>query len=683
MAVVAYHLDFGFLSGGFLGVDLFFVLSGFLITSLLVEEHGATGAVALVTFWGRRAKRLLPALFAMLAIVFIYVAVVGHFDLFGGVSISLSSLRRDGIATIFYVANWNLIFEHQSYFAQFMAPSPIQHTWSLAIEEQFYLLFPFAAVGLLARPASKLRRFAWLVMAVLAAASAIEMALLFHPGTDPSRVYYGTDTRAFDLLIGAAVAFATAGRGPLPERIGRRLELAAWPAAFILAVFWVIAGTHGQLPRDFMYRGGFLLCALLAAVIIAAAALRPSSLAARAVALKPLVAIGVVSYGVYLWHWPVIILINPSSTGLTRWPLDIFRIALIAVLTELSYVLLERPLRRRAYSRRQSRIILPVSFASMIVVLVVMTAPSVALAPVLPPSPTSPVVGTGPFKTIPGSGGYGSQQRISLGRLIDPAHPLRVGFFGDSLVAESYLGLAAALRSTGEVTTSSTAVAGWGLTSQTNNPFLQLRQFRYFHNPEIYIGAWGWDNAAAAKDPVGYQQMLQRAIDTLTKGSGGGSGVLLLTFPTPGTIPFFYQPSARANFDDAANIAAWDAAAHKAAADNPGRVMVLPVTDSVLLPGRQYTAWLPPGSAPRAPYDNWVRVRKTDGVHLCQNGTVRVATALATDLQQLVGLGPMRGKWWTGPWSSEALYNEPKLDSTCPGDHPMGPAPPAAKLLPR
>src|ERR1700722_8796702 len=338
LGVVAYHVDVPFARGGFLGVDLFFVLSGFLITSLLVEEHQATSRVALSSFWGRRARRLLPGLFAMLISVTVYVSIVRA----NGVSISLSTLRGDALSAIFYFANWHLIAAQQSYFALFAAPSPLQHTWSLAIEEQFYLLFPIAAVLFLRRFTDRRRRGACMTMLFLAGASAIEMGLVFHPGSDPTRIYYGTDTRAFDLLIGSGLAFATAGRGPLSDKFGRILDVAAWPAGLILALVWAIAGTTSETPKQFMYRGGFLACALLAAVIIAAAALRPKSRIAVALSFKPLAAIGIVSYGVYLWHWPIIVLINQTAVPVGRWTLVAVQCALIAAFTAASYFLLER-----------------------------------------------------------------------------------------------------------------------------------------------------------------------------------------------------------------------------------------------------------------------------------------------------------------------------------------------------
>ena len=213
LGVVAYHLQLGWASGGYLGVDLFFVLSGFLITSLLLEEWVASGRINLAAFWGRRAKRLLPALFLVVAALALYLILNA---IFGGPGanglVDLSGLRGDAIWTLLYANNWHLIYAHQSYFAEFSTPSPLQHTWSLAIEEQFYLVWPLVLL-LLLRFVRRGWRTAGVVLTVsLGLLSSILMAVLFQPGVDPSRIYYGTDTRLFDLMAGATLAFFAASR---------------------------------------------------------------------------------------------------------------------------------------------------------------------------------------------------------------------------------------------------------------------------------------------------------------------------------------------------------------------------------------------------------------------------------------------------------------------------------------
>ena len=287
IGVVAYHLQLGWASGGYLGVDLFFVLSGFLISTLLLEEWSGKGRIDLAAFWGRRARRLLPALFLVVIALSLYLVLNG---VLGGPGanglVDLSGLRGDAISTLLYVNNWHAIYAHQSYFAQFSAPSPLQHTWSLAIEEQFYLVWPLLVLVLL-RVGRRAWRGAGVAVAVgLGLASGLLMAVLFHPGAgvDPTRVYFGTDTRLFDLMAGAALAFGAAARRQPHRQVRRSLHVAGPVAAAVLALFWVRAGTPAGLPTNFMFEGGFLICAALAAVVVADARLAEPGRFGRALA---------------------------------------------------------------------------------------------------------------------------------------------------------------------------------------------------------------------------------------------------------------------------------------------------------------------------------------------------------------------------------------------------------------
>jgi len=596
MGVVGYHLGLHFLSGGYLGVDLFFVLSGFLITSLLIEERMTEGATRIIKFWGRRAKRLLPALFAMLSIVAIYLVVIDRLNVLGGASVDPLLLRGDAIASIFYVANWHLIFSSQSYFALYSAPSPIQHTWSLSIEEQFYLVFPFVAIGMVAYTGSRWRRNSGAFLICLAVISLVAMAVLFVPGADPSRVYFGTETRAFDLLLGAALAFLTAGKAAIGDRGGRLLELVAWPAAALLGIFWIISGTMTEVPREYMYYGGFGVCSLLAVIILATVSQQPHGPMARCLSFGPLVAIGVVSYGIYLWHWPVIDLLTTSTTGLPSHELLMLRLGLIATLTIASYFLLERPVRRRRWTRLQSAVVIPSAFALTALLVVIMTLPSVSL-----PSPPTvalrvPGFAIGAGGHVPGAGGFGSQVPIQLGRPVSTASPLRVGFIGDSVIAFSYPGLRSALVATGEVTTSSMAESGWGLDSpEVPPPWGALPAFLALTHPEIIIGSWSLDNEVAATQPRRYAKMLTRVMTALTKGPNAAKGVILLTWPTASRGGFLPStPSIEQNELSTSNARAWNEVVRRVEALFPGKLMLLPVSDAVLLPHRRYSTWLPP-----------------------------------------------------------------------------------------
>ncbi len=322
------------LPGGFLGVNVFLVISGYLITSLLLAERRETGGIDLVRFWIRRARRLLPALFVMMAVV-LTVMVIVHPGEVGG-------LRGATVASLGYVANWYFVFADQPYFDQFGRPSLFLHLWSLAVEEQFYLLWPpIMAAGIALFGRSRL------LIGVLAGivGSTILAWVLFEPFTDPSRIYYGTDTRAVGLLAGVALAFAwPASRlRPLTQRRPRVVLEAAGLAA--LAVLALALARLGELDAE-LYQGGFLWVALATAVVVAVAA-HPSSWLGKAFGLAPLVWLGLRSYGIYLWHWPIIMLTRPEEdVPLDGVPLATLQIALTILAASLSYRFVETPIRR-------------------------------------------------------------------------------------------------------------------------------------------------------------------------------------------------------------------------------------------------------------------------------------------------------------------------------------------------
>jgi len=304
-AVLLYHGQVSWAEGGFLGVDAFFVLSGFLITSLLVAEWNGTGSIALASFWARRARRLLPALFLVLLGVALYAALFAGSD-------ELDRLREDGLATLGYIANWRFVFNGESYFDQFSIPSPLRHTWSLAIEEQFYLIWPLIVFGVM-RWRKTLGALA-VVTAALLTASVVLMIVLYHPGSDPSRVYYGTDTRAQSLLVGALVAIAFAAFGSAKSLVARRSFQVAGGVGAVYTL-WVWTQTYEGSPS--LYDdGGLLLTAVAVAAVIASVA-QPNADGPMAsfLALPPLVWVGRISYGLYLWHWPIYLVITESRAG--------------------------------------------------------------------------------------------------------------------------------------------------------------------------------------------------------------------------------------------------------------------------------------------------------------------------------------------------------------------------------
>ncbi len=342
-AVFAYHAGIGWARGGFLGVDVFFVISGYLITALLLTDYRRTGRLRLLRFWRRRARRLLPALFLVLVGVSVAVPLLASDQGY--------RLRADVLAALGYVSNWRLIFEHQSYFQSLGRPPLLQHLWSLAVEEQFYLLWPLV-LALLLRWREP-RRLVGPILG-LAAASAVLMAVLHDPTGDPSRVYYGTDTRVAGILVGAALACipirwkktaAATGRLPLAGRVA--LEVAG---GAVLWGLWLCLSRVDQFD-PLLYRGGFLGAAVLAAAAIVVAT-HPRSWVAAGLGCRPLVWLGKRSYAVYLWFWPVFMLTRPhSDVPFTGTPLLVLRIAITLGLATASYRWVEKPVREGALGR--------------------------------------------------------------------------------------------------------------------------------------------------------------------------------------------------------------------------------------------------------------------------------------------------------------------------------------------
>jgi peptidoglycan/LPS O-acetylase OafA/YrhL len=676
IGVVAYHLQLGWASGGYLGVDLFFVLSGFLITSLLLEEWTGSGRISLVSFWGRRAKRLLPALFLVVIALGLYIIANA---IFGGPGanglLDLHDLRWEAIWSLLYANNWHLIYAHQSYFAQFSTPSPLQHTWSLAIEEQFYLVWPLVLLVLLRFGRRGWRTLGTVVTITLGLVSSLLMAVLFHPGTDPSRVYFGTDTRLFDLMAGATLAFLAASRPQPGPQARRTLHVVAPVAAAVLAVFWatagVTSGTAAGFPKNFMFVGGFLICAALAALVIADARLIEPGRLSRALAWPPLHFVGTISYGIYLWHWPVIVYLTASRTGLPTVSLDAVRIIVTLALSTASYYLVERPIRLA----RPGGVVrwwgAPLAGILSAVLIVVATTPAVA-----DPSKvvgTSHLVTTSAHDGVPGAGGYVGQRTIHLAVAPTSADPLRVMLVGDSVMGDASYGVTAALQATGEVEVSRKTIPGFGLTtSNWSSSFPTLiREVR----PQIVVASWSWDQYGpttpnALHEPEQYTRLLQRAVSTLLAPGDGVEGVIFTQFPESGNIPApTASEQASYNKERWDGVIAWNNIAKHMTTLFPGRVMYFPIASSLMLNGR-FSPWLPPEGDPHAPSDEWIRVRKADNVHLCPEGSARYGDALLADMTSVFDLSPAVGDWSQGAWVTDPDFNNPP--GACPDDHPPG-----------
>jgi peptidoglycan/LPS O-acetylase OafA/YrhL len=447
LAVLLYHGGVGWAAGGFLGVEAFFVLSGYLITSLLLAEWEKDGTVHLGNFWARRARRLLPALFCLVVVTSIYeiVAGPGH---------AVPDFGADALATLLYIGNWHQIWTGNGYFAQAALVSPLQHTWSLAIEEQFYLVWPLVVLGMLSRfrrrhsgdrpgePDRLSGRRLWplLVLAVAGAVgSAAETAVLYGNGAGVNRVYYGTDTRAEGLLVGAAFATALA--------IRRRLASRSRSAPAIPARAGALAGLAGAAgmglgiaeatgSSSWLYRGGWLGFDLCVVGVLAAAVSGPGRSPVRLLLeTAPLRAVGLISYGLYLWHFPLYLVLDEQATGLSGAGLLVARLGASLAVATASFFLVEQPIRQRRVRGVPLRMLAAAATAAVVALVPLawsLDAPQLAPEPRLAAAPVPDARSGHVTCTVPVPGATGSL--LSPRRaVLHVCPPLRVLGVGDSI----------------------------------------------------------------------------------------------------------------------------------------------------------------------------------------------------------------------------------------------------------
>ncbi len=670
--VVAYHL--GWISGGFLGVDLFFALSGFLITTLLVREHRATGRIDLLAFWGRRFRRLLPAVMALIAGVLVWVA-------WFGTPAEQAGARGDARWAIPYLANWHLVSAARDYWASATDASVFTHLWSLAIEEQFYVVWPLVAWWAL-RSRNGERRLAR-VTAVGFVASALTMVILAGD-VAPSRVYLGTDTRAAALFVGALVAL-----NPVHRRLRalstfrpQRVERLIVGIGIALAVSWVIGGDH----VDILLRGGLLLHSTLAAVavgLIAVAA--PSTRAAGQLSRPWLTWLGRRSYGIYLWHWPVIVLAEPRWTALPSPTRDLAMIALSLALAEGSYRLLEHPIRRRVDWAAGSRAAWATVAVTVLAVTAAIVAPSgrghvadfVFVAPVAPaapaapaaavtpvagsvdaptpvvpttelpparPTPTTvPVASSGSIDTPTGpatvgdavAAGANSATSVvpTLRQPTAPAHiAAQVLWIGDSVAADLAPALTAAFASAG-VTWLDAAGDGLRLTPGGGVDPLDLypRVLAERTFDTVVVQLSYWDSPAD--------------IDQLRRSLGWFRDQV---FARGAHLVFVTPPPVREDLVDPGLARQIEVAAELVAAGE-GRVHLV---DSMPAWGPTMAFDIDGDGAPD---------RKPDGVHVCPQGAARFAAWLVGDLGiRFAGIAVAPPETWVaGDWTSSQRYDTP------------------------
>jgi peptidoglycan/LPS O-acetylase OafA/YrhL len=453
LAVFGYHAGLGWVPGGFLGVDVFFVISGYLITSLLLREFRGTGHLEIGRFWLRRARRLLPAVGVLIAVAMVAAAIAdpGKID----------QIRGDALASLFYFANWHFIFAHTSYFEQFGRPSLFTHLWSLSVEEQFYLFWPLIfAAGM-----KLLGRGRLLIGVLVGAAGSVALAwLLFHPGHDASRVYYGTDTHAVGLLAGVALAMVWSpvelraphrSSGPL---VGPILDALGTIALGYLILSFVLVHDYDLA----LWHGGYLWIAIATALLLAALA-HPAARLGGILGRPALLWLGLRSYSFYLWHWPVLVLTRPGvDVDLPRGVLIPLQLLACLALADLSYRFVELPFNGKAKLPRMPdgwlRLARPALLLAVLAVILVVgwsgivggggstpasasAASTATVAKVEAKLPAAEPGGGAPANTeAGGKGGAGTEESLRAAK-----HWPRIVMLGDSVMIGAEKGLATRL----------------------------------------------------------------------------------------------------------------------------------------------------------------------------------------------------------------------------------------------
>jgi peptidoglycan/LPS O-acetylase OafA/YrhL len=487
-AVVVYHFAPSVLPAGFLGVDVFFVVSGFLIARLVTREIERSSTVSLANFWARRARRLLPAL-ATVTVVTLVAAAISFSNA------ELHDVRAQALGTLFYCANWVMIFGKSNYFATLGRPSPFLHMWTLAVEEQFYVVLPlvlFAARRAVVRHPVRVATIA-LVGAV---ASTVWMGVLVSPTGDPSRGYLGSDSHAMGLLVGVALGVLAGVGAPweafsawVRSNANARRGAPLLAAASLVAILVTMRATRDRTLA--LYRGGFLVFAVLCAVVIAVVVTMPDAPIARLLRAPWLVSIGLRSYSLYLWHWPVRVFITPSA-GLDGFGLFAVRLAISIVLAEASFRLVERPFRVGKVARRSGSRPAIAYFTALTLVAAVLVTTVAAPKP-LPPT--------------------------SLSQLKDPGvkiapTTLRVDVFGDSTGLVFGLGGAAKAREL-DLSVGGDAELGCSIV-QTDH----VTDGRVLKNPAYCVGWQTRWQASMRKDPTARLAVMAGAWEALDQKVG-------------------------------------------------------------------------------------------------------------------------------------------------------------------
>ena len=624
LAIMAYHSGVpGIDVGGYFSQDAFFVLSGLVITLVLLREWGGTHRIGLGGFYAGRIRRLLPALFLMLICVTVFVSFVAPPGQYPG-------YREDALAVLGYFSNWHFIATSTNYFAMSAAPSLLTHTWSLAIEEQFYLVWPLVLVGILWL--CRRHRFLglYVVFAVSmggALVSTAWMAWLYREGAFSTRLYFGTDTHAQSIMVGCALAavltWVRARREddslvPVARSTAARRILAGAGVAAAAALGW--QWTHVGSATHFAYEGGFLVGAVLTAIVLASVATAPKGPVALALSWPVLTYLGTISYGMYLWYFPVFQVVDEVRTGRTGLSLFAIRVAVDIVIATASYFLVEQPIRRGALFRARGigwapRVRTLGLLASSLVItlgVVVGTTAGSSASFAIPvssarssPSPfPSPSPGPGVTRLLV----VGDSTALTLGNALPT-----VGNGWDAAIDEQGTigcGLAigplildhGVVGAPGAPCDSATPVdEQWparleGLVASDRPDVVALLAGRWEVTDRVYDGQWTNILAPAFQQYV--RNQIQLAVEI---GTASGAHMVLLTAPCYSSGE---QPDGSPWPEDSpARLAAYNQQLVKVAAEFPGQVSVVNL-NAMVCPGGQFESVI-----------DGVTVRAPDGVH--------------------------------------------------------------------
>ncbi len=652
-AVLLFHA--GHLEGGFLGVDTFFVISGFLITGLLLREIDRSTTVRLGEFWARRARRLLPALAIMLC-------VVTFWSVRWGTAPERLALRGDTLWGLSFLMNWHEIVAHHNYWTAFALQSPLTHLWSLAVEEQFYLVWPVVALAI-ACWARRPHRTMATVCATGAVLSFVLMAVLYDPASS-TRVYEGTDTRVGAMMIGGL--FATRSARHLVRHVVQHRSRCARAATGVTilvlsgSIVWAFARADGS--SAVLFYGGFAAFASAVGLLLAAVTTSsedpqaiplsttrnwsPLGAVRAALSLRALRSIGRISYGLYLWHWPIFVVLTPLRTGLTAWPLLTLRLTVTWVVALASYHLVERParlgLQRLPRWMTAPAAALAVGAAAVFAITVALPQRGAAALDAAlitgathratQPTPT-PLADTGRsnFAAI------SEPQPSATSSLLPPPQATRgvvhtVAMFGDSVAETTEPGVAAAFLPSG-VTLVRGSLAGVGLVNQPGyGEFPHIITLINASHPQIVIIQLStWDASFGGDRQFAALASLHDIV--------AAAHAQLVILP----VPPMRSDQTVAGVDVLAD------AAIRVASAWPDDVVFL---DSRVVWGQGYSADLNGDHVPE---------RMWDGVHLCASGAAMVGAWLVGEIAaRFDGVTPTPPALWiNGSWVNDPAYNTP------------------------